>query len=85
MMTQLAAPFVHVLLFECPQCGCLVSCAITNDKKNSEEVDSREVSLRCKCQWSGTMLGVNAKRHLVLDWDFFTDNRGSIGSSRNIV
>jgi hypothetical protein len=80
-MTQLAAPFVHVLLFECSQCGCPVPCAITNDKKNPEEVDAREVSLRCNCQWSGTALGVNAKRHLVVDWHFSTDNPGLIGSS----
>jgi hypothetical protein len=81
-MTNAGERFVHVLLFECPQCGCPVPCAITSDKSNPEEVDARGVSLKCNCRWSGTALGVSAKRRLVVDWQFSTNNLGLTDPSR---
>jgi len=60
---------VHVLLFECPGCGCPVPSAITNNEKNLENVDARNVTLDChNCYWSGASLGLNAKHHLVVEW-----------------
>lgn len=61
--------FVHVLLFECEQCGCPVTSALTADARNPDEVDGRTFTLRChNCDWSGTALAVTAKRHWVDDW-----------------
>lgn len=60
---------VHVLLFECPRCGCPVPSAITSDTVNLEPVDAHLVSVGCSnCHWSGQDLGLNAKHHLVVDW-----------------
>ena len=60
--------FVHVLLFECPKCGCPVACALASNESNLEEIDSRKVNVKCACTWEGKPLGVTAKRHLVINW-----------------
>lgn len=68
-METVSNPVVHVLLFECPQCGCPVPSAITSEKRNLEELDARHVGLECRnCHWSGRSLGLNARHHLVVDW-----------------
>ena len=61
--------FAHVLLFECPQCGAPIDSVLTTDCSNPEEVDSREVHLRCKCNWGCKSHGFAAKRRLIVAWE----------------
>jgi hypothetical protein len=58
-------PFVHVLLFECPQCSRPVSSAIATGERNLENTDGRLFAIRCECGWGGTQMGIVAKRHWV--------------------
>jgi hypothetical protein len=67
--------FVHVLVFECVECGCPVPSAITSDAKNIEEVDVRKLKLQChNCTWSGTSDGFAARRHWVDEWGLRATN-----------
>jgi hypothetical protein len=67
-MTQKA--FVHVLLFECSQCGSPIDSAITSSCSNPEEIDGKEIHLRCcNCGWTGDSHGFAAKRRLIVAWD----------------
>ncbi len=61
--------FVHILLFECPQCGAPIDSVLTSDDGNPEEIDAREIQLRCKCNWAGKSYGFAAKRRLMVDWE----------------
>ena len=60
--------FVHLLVYECQECGRPVPCAILSDQANPEDVDSQTVTFRCSCKSRSEVLGLNAKRHLVVDW-----------------
>ena len=57
--------FLHMLLYDCPQCGFPVWARIWSGESNLEEIDARELEVKCKCRWTGRILGVSAKRHLV--------------------
>jgi hypothetical protein len=67
-MNQGSEPFVHVLLFRCPGCSDPVSTAIATIERNPEEADARSFVLHCNCGWSGTQMGLMAKRHWVEVW-----------------
>jgi len=57
--------FLHMLLYECPQCGSPMWATISSRESNLEEIDARELEVKCKCRRTGRVLGVSAKRHLV--------------------
>jgi hypothetical protein len=59
--------FVHVLLYKCPQCGSPMWATVPSSAANLEGIDAGEVSLKCKCRWTGTVLGLEAKRHVVMN------------------
>jgi hypothetical protein len=61
-------PFVHVLLFECSGCGSPIASAVASGSRNVEEVDANPVDLSCRCGWSGTALGIEARKHWVHNW-----------------
>jgi hypothetical protein len=67
-MPNMPESFVHVLLFECSQCGGPLPSAVVNGHRNVEEVDGGSVELKCSCGWSGRALGVEARRHWVHGW-----------------
>ena len=69
-MQQRAGSFVHVLLFACAHCGDPVPSAIKTDESNVDQVDIRTLSIRCGNRgWSGKLMGTEAKRHWVGQWD----------------
>jgi hypothetical protein len=58
---------VHVLFFECPDCGCPFPNAIKSDTRKLEEIDACGVWMECRvCQWTGTVLGINATHHMLV-------------------
>jgi hypothetical protein len=61
--------FVHVLLFECPQCGSPIELMVSSPCSNPEELDGREFNLRCNCNWTGKSQGFTAKRRVMVAWD----------------
>jgi hypothetical protein len=61
-------PFVHILLFQCPDCTNPMSSAVATSERNPEETDARSFVLRCDCGWMGTLAGLFAKRHWVEEW-----------------
>jgi len=61
--------FVHMLLFQCPQCGEPIAVAKSTPHRSLEKVDAAEMELTCNCLWTGKILGMEAKRHIVLNWD----------------
>jgi hypothetical protein len=67
-MAEIPETFVHVLLFECSECGCPVAATVTSGNRNVEEVDAGSVELKCSCGWSGKALGIQARKHWVQDW-----------------
>jgi hypothetical protein len=66
--SEVAKPYVHVLLFECQGCGCPVPSAITSEHRNVEDADTRALKLKCSCGWSGQLSGTDARRHWVEQW-----------------
>jgi hypothetical protein len=64
-MNPSSEPFVHVLLFECPECFRPVSSAIATSERNLENTDGRSFVIHCECGWTGNLLGLKAKRHWV--------------------
>ena len=68
-MDKTDEPYVHVLLFECRQCGGPTSSATTSNEANVDEVDARALAVRCGiCGWSAKLIGTEAKRHWVDAW-----------------
>lgn len=61
--------FVHILLFECHQCGAPIDSVLATDCSNPEEVDSQEILLLCKCNWECKSHGFAAKRRLIVAWE----------------
>ena len=59
-MPKPAEQFVHVMLFECPDCTLAISFALTTDKRNFEDVDRDSYTLQCSCGWLGSSLGALA-------------------------
>lgn len=69
-MGRATEPFVHVLLFQCRQCSCPTSLAITSGAQNLEDFDRRSYSVKCNtCGWTGELIGTEAKRHWVDAWE----------------
>ena len=60
--------YVHVLLFQCPQCGEPVVFARVTASRNLEEVDGETASYSCKCGHLGAILGIHARQHWVEEW-----------------
>lgn len=67
-MARSDLPFVHVLLFECPQCGNPVSTHRIARDGNLEQVDGDSFDLECSCDWKGARPGIRARRHWVEAW-----------------
>ena len=64
--------FIHMLLFECPECNCPVATAQITDHQ-LEAVDGMIFQLRCDhCVQSFQVLGHTKKRHFI----FNSDTRG---------
>jgi len=66
--SEVAKSYVHVLLFECQDCGCPVPSALTSEHRNVEDADTRALRLNCSCGWSGQLSGTDARRHWVEQW-----------------
>lgn len=60
--------FVHILLFQCTNCGLPVANAVKTESKSLEEVDLNSHDIECDCGWSGQATGLEAKRHWVEPW-----------------
>jgi predicted RNA-binding Zn-ribbon protein involved in translation (DUF1610 family) len=73
---QANVQYVHVLLFECPQCGEPVVFARLTASRNLEEVDADTASYSCKCGHVGVLLGLRARQHWVEEW-YRNDPRGA--------
>jgi len=88
-MPKPAEQFVHVMLFECPDCTLAISFALTTDKRNFEDVDRDSYTLQCSCGWLGSSLGALARKHWVESWSlgpaFVRDQNRLPTKSRTIV
>lgn len=60
--------FVQVLLFQRPRCGGPIASIKEIPSRSVEEIDASEVDLSCKCFWTGKIIGIGARRHVVFDW-----------------
>lgn len=67
-MDRHEAAFVHVLLFECPQCGNPLSAHRVVRDGNLEQVDGASFELTCECDWKGARPGIRARKHWVENW-----------------
>jgi hypothetical protein len=62
--------FVHVLLFQCMNCGLPVANALKTDSRDLENVDLKFHDIVCGCGWTGQASGLEAKRHWVEPWHY---------------
>jgi hypothetical protein len=60
--------FVHVLLFECPNCARPMSTHKLNEHQSLEEADASAFPMNCQCGWAGELIGLRAQRHWVEPW-----------------
>lgn len=67
-MNKAAESYVHILLFQCPNCSNPIPSAITTNERNPEETDARSFVLRCECGLVRTQMGILARRHWVEVW-----------------
>lgn len=67
-MERQRVAFVHVLLFECPQCGNPLSVHRLTDEGSLEQIDGSSFDLSCDCTWKGTRPGMRARKHWVESW-----------------
>ena len=75
--------FVHILLFRCPRCSEPIAVANSAVHRSIEKFDASEMGLACNCLWTGKALGMEAKRHIVLDWDGAATKNPMAGSDRS--
>ncbi len=65
----MAARFVHMLLFVCPECNLPVAISRVSKEKNLEGVDAEQLHIRCSyCERMSDTTAVMAKRHYVEEW-----------------
>ena len=64
-MNRRPEQLVQVFLIRCPAFGRPMSVALATGERNMEETDSRSFALGCDCGWSGTIIGLYAKKHCV--------------------
>ena len=76
-MHRIAEPFVHILLFECHECGCPVAATLMSDRKSLEDIDARAMRVMCRCGWADELAGTEARRHWVDDWPVKPTSTGS--------
>jgi hypothetical protein len=65
---------VHVALFQCPRCGRPITW--WNVGLSAEEIKSKPHHLKCAdkdCNWSGPLLGGEAKQLWSAPWTYRTD------------
>jgi hypothetical protein len=67
-MNASAPAFLHILVFQCPQCGKPIVESLLSPMRSLESIDSARVDLKCSCGWSDRRLGAQARRHFVLPW-----------------
>jgi len=65
---EVRKPFLHLLLFRCPQCGDPIGTCRENEYLSLEIVDEMLFALKCMCSWSGHRRGISAMRHWVEKW-----------------
>lgn len=68
---HLAGPvtaFLHVLAFDCPNCGSPICTQSLTPERTLERNDSASFRVACPCAWSGELLGVQARFHWVELW-----------------
>ena len=60
--------FAHVLLFACPQCGIPLASACATTDRNLESADAHWFNPHCPCGWTGSVIGLDARKHWVEPW-----------------
>ena len=60
--------FLHVLVFQCSECGQPVLQWVLTEYRSVEEIDGRTYTPKCSCGWSDRRLGAEARRHMVAPW-----------------
>jgi len=67
-MDSLTKPFVHILLFGCPNCSKPIAVAHATPEQNLEEIDARSFDAHCGCGWWGQLIGAASRKHWVEPW-----------------
>jgi hypothetical protein len=63
------APYVHILLFVCPDCDHPIAISRISEKRNLEDIDAESLRIFCSyCYNFSNVLAVAAKKHYVEDW-----------------
>jgi hypothetical protein len=55
--------YVHLLLFECLQCGEPVIVTVKSEEETNDKIIWEALDGRCKCGWLKRLLGKEARRH----------------------
>jgi hypothetical protein len=62
-------PYVHILLFVCPDCDHPIAISRISEKRNFEDIDAESLRIFCSyCYNFSNVLAVAAKKHYVEDW-----------------
>lgn len=60
--------FLHVLVFQCQQCGKPVCAATLSEMQSLEDIQASAFDVKCECGWSANWLGLKARKHWVDPW-----------------
>jgi hypothetical protein len=66
----MGARYTHLLLFRCKRCTEPLAISVMTEEANLERVDGETFDVECNCGWFGNLLGVEAVRHWVTQWEF---------------
>ena len=77
--------YLHLLVFQCPQCGDPISIPKLSEVRSLEQADGSTYMLTCSCGYAREALGIQARHHCVELWRPFSEhdapNPGGLKSS----
>ena len=68
LVENTAHTYLHLLVFQCPQCGDPISVPMLSEVRSLEQADGTTCKLACSCGYSREVLGIQARRHYVEPW-----------------
>jgi hypothetical protein len=76
-MNDFYLPYAHILLFLCQGCNKPLPIPVMSGARNLEKIDADTFDVQCECGWTKEILGVEAVRHWVIEWEIKSTSENS--------
>jgi RNase P subunit RPR2 len=68
-MSDFYSRYTHILLFACRSCNKPLPIPVMSAARNLEKIDADRFDVQCECGWEKELLGIEAMRHWVTEWE----------------